>query len=223
MTHAKAHLAAALLTVGLASAAPRAEALDPFMWGVGPRIGTNAIPAAYPLTLPPYLRDPDNGSTIERTSGDLFVGVDAVYYATGHTRVGLLGGIGFGLGSPFFDGHVIFRYNYVSQTGAMDFLLGGGAGFGTSKWSGERSESLRVPYYPLRAEASALVRDNSRGYQGTVFFQYNLPANHFYTNADGVDVDIGTGIYPTLGIEFSVLFGDFTPPRPRRRTESPSK
>ena len=110
------------------------------------------------------------------------------------------------------------KYNYVAQTGAMDFLLGGGAGFGAARWVGsDTTEVLRVPYYPLRAEASALIRDNSRGYQGTVYFQYNLPANHFYTNAAGEEVDVGTGFYPTVGVEIAVYFGDFTPPRPRRR------
>lgn len=223
MTHRTALAAGMALVLGIALAAPSAHALDPYMWGIGPRIGTNAIPAAYPVAFPPFIADEVNGSDISPVRSDLVVGVDATYYVTGRTRVGLLGGVGFGLQEAFFDGHVVFRYNYVSQTGAMDFLFGGGAGFGTSTWRGTRSESLRVPYYPLRVEASALVRDNSRGYQGTIFAQYNLPANHFYTNADGEAVDVGTGFYPTVGIELCVYFGDFTPPRPRRTTPPPSE
>lgn len=203
------------VVLGLLAMTSQAQALDPYMWGVGPKIGTNIIPGAYPVGFPPAVTDEANASTIEKVRTDVVVGVDAVYYVTGHTRMGLSGGAGFG--KAFFDGHVLVKYNYVSQTGAMDFLLGGGAGIGASRWVGQQSELLRVPYYPLRAEASALVRDNSRGYQGTVYFQYNLPANHFYTNAAGESVDVGTGLYPTLGVELAVYFGDFTPPRARRR------
>ncbi|MCO4746994.1 MAG: hypothetical protein KC912_19510 [Proteobacteria bacterium] len=203
-----------LLALGLLAVTSDAQALDPYMWGIGPRIGTNVIPAAYPMKFPPAVISQE-GSTLERVNMDLIVGVDAVYYVTGHTRMAMSGGFGFG--KSYFDGHFLVKYNYVSQTGAMDFLIGGGAGFGSSRWAGQDSESLRVPYYPLRAEASALVRDNSRGYQGTVFFQYNLPANHFYNAPGGDSVEVGSGIYPTLGVELCVYFGDFTPPRPRRR------
>ena len=199
---------------GLCLVSSSAFALDPYMWGIGPRVGTNVLPGSYPVAFPPAITEESNASTIERVRTDVIAGLQATYYVTGRTRMGVVSGVGFG--NAFFDAHVMVTYNYVSQTGAMDFLLGGGAGFGASRWTGDSPELLRVPYYPLRAEASALVRDNSRGYQGTLFFQYNLPANHFYTDPTGAEPDIGTGVYPTAGVELTIFFGDFTPPRPRR-------
>ena len=195
--------------------APEAQALDPYMWGVGPRIGTMAIPGRYPLRFPNEIRD--NGSSeLERVRGDVFFGVDSTYYAGAHSRVGAFAGLG--LGTQFFDAHLQFEYNYVVSSSAIDFLFGGGVGFGTHRFSGPEEEQLVVPYYPLRAESSALVRDNSRAYQLTLFGQLAVPSNHFYRDFNGFDDDtVGGGFYATLGIEVAVFFGDFTPPRPRGR------
>lgn len=203
-------LLAVLLGLGLAA---DAHALDPYMWGVGPRLGTMVIPGRYPLRLPGDLAD---DSTIARVRHDLTVGAEGTYYINSFTRMLLDAGLGFGSG--FFDAHFLVKWNYVTQTGAMDFLAGAGVGFGTATWRGDEPEKLNVPYYPLRAEASALIRDDTRGYQGTIYGQYAIPANHFYTTPGGDEGDVGIGVYLTVGIEIAVLFGDFTPPRPRGRS-----
>jgi hypothetical protein len=104
-------LAALGLAVVTASAlAPEAQALDPYMWGVGPRIGTMAIPGRYPVSFPDEIRN-DDESGLERVRGDLFFGVDSTYYASAHSRVGAFAGLG--LGTQFFDAHLQFEYNYV--------------------------------------------------------------------------------------------------------------
>jgi hypothetical protein len=198
--------------------AAEAQALDPYMWGIGPRVGTNAIPGRYPLRFPKEIRDPASGSTLERVRTDVFFGVDSVYYANGHSRVGAFAGMG--LGAQYLDAHLQLEYDYVITAGALDFLVGGGLGFGTTTFRGESFERLTVPYYPLRVESSLLIRDEGRGYQLTAFGQYNLPSNHFYQDLNGFDVDVRGGTYVTLGVELSVMFGDFSPPRPRRRGAS---
>ncbi|MFT6146632.1 MAG: hypothetical protein ACJAZO_002977 [Myxococcota bacterium] len=172
-----------------------------------------AIPGRYPVSFPDEIRN-DDESGLERVRGDLFFGVDSTYYASAHSRVGAFAGLG--LGTQFFDAHLQFEYNYVLSASSIDFLFGGGVGFGTHRFSGPGEEQLVVPYYPLRAESSALVRDNSRAYQLTVFGQLNVPSNHFYRDFNSVEDDsVGGGVYATLGIELAVFFGDFTPPRPR--------
>ncbi len=201
---------ALVILVGLGAAA-EAQALDPYMWGVGPRVGTLIIPGRYPLQLP---RDLPPSSGIERVRHDIVLGGQGVYYISPYTRMVADAGLGFGAG--YFDAHFLVKYNYVAQAGAMDFLLGGGTGFGTATWRGESPERLTTPYYPLRAEASALMRDSIRGYQGTVFGQWAIPANHFYTDVEGDERDVRPGVYLTIGIEVAVLFGNFTPPRPRQ-------
>ena len=202
-----------LVALALLASTP-ALAAESYMWGIGPRVGTNAIPGAYPVAFPKQVKE---DGTIPKVRADVMFGADAVYYITKRTRLSAMGGMG--LGKGFTDLHSSFRYNYVGQTGALDLLVGGGAGFGTMTFRGEDGSNLRVPYYPLRAEASALLRDEWRGYQASIFGQLNVPSNHFYENSAGEEVDVrGTPFnYATVGIEFAVFFGDFTPPKPKRR------
>lgn len=209
-------LIGALLTLATPAAA------ETYMWGIGPRIGTNVLPGAYPSQLPRAVRDdnasPDGAvqSGIEKTRFDLLIGVDAVYYLNGRGRIGLLGGIDAGRG--MLDAHMIGRYDQILVAEAVDLMVGGGVGVGTTRFNGTDDAKLVVNNFPLRVHASGLIRADFMAYQLTVFGQYNMPSSHRYTRRDGtVDNKPGGGIYPTLGVEFSVLFGDFTPPRPKRK------
>lgn len=204
-----------LLAVGALFAATPAYALDAWMWGVGPKVGTLVLPGAYPARFPTTIKDE---AALERVRTDVIFGVDTVYYANSYTRLGASGA--FDVGSGFFDLSGMLEYNWVKQMEALDFIVGGGVGAGQMRFTGDGSATLRLPYYPLRVETGALIRDNSRGYQLTAFAAYNLPANHFYTNAAGDEIDRkeleGVGFYGTVGIELAVMFGDFTPPKPKR-------
>ena len=206
-------------TVGLA-ASQDAHALDAYMWGVGPRVGTSFLPAKHPVKWPNIVEE---DGAIDKIAFDFIGGVDAVYYINKHGRTGL--SLGGGVGTRYTDLHAMFKYSYLTQTGAMDFLFGGGAGFGSQTMRGTDAARLRVGYFPLRLEGSALVRDNSRGYQATLFGQMNIPSNHFYTNAAGEDVAVrGTPVnYVSAGIELTVFFGDFTPPKRKRSAPAADK
>ncbi len=216
-------LVPALGLTALFASAP-AQAADVYMWGIGPRLGTNFLPGAYPSAFPKMVADDvvdgtenseDPIPVIEKVRGDFLFGFEAQYYVNGGSRIGLLGG--FDLGRRYFDAHLIAKYNVVLQSASVDFLFGGGAGFGTQTWTGEGEGRLRVPYFPLRVEAAGMIRAGWMAFQLTPYFQYNLQSNHFYTNDIGEEVDVGGGFYPTAGIELSVLFGDYEPPRPRKR------
>jgi len=206
------------LLLGL-TLAGNAYALEPYMWGVGPRAGTMFVPGRFPLKFPKAIQD-STTTTLSRVRFDIEGGVEAVYYLSPFTRVGLIGGIGYG--QRYLDGHVLLNYDYVVSSGAMDFMFGAGAGFGTARFLGtDANEVLRMPYYPFRVDTKALIRDKTRGYQGTLYFQYDLPSNYYYADVDGVSQDVKGGLALTLGIELSVLFGDFTPPHPRMPAPPP--
>lgn len=212
---------AALVVASLCSSA---QAADVYMWGVGPRLGTNFLPGAYPSLFPKIVAEDvvdgtedleDPTPVINKVRGDVLFGFEAQYYVDGGSRLAMIGG--FDVGKRYFDAHIIAKYNRVIQSASVDFLFGGGAGFGTQRWKGEGEGSLRVPYFPLRAEVSGMVRADWLAFQLTPYFQYNLQANHFYVDDLGNDVDVGGGFYPTVGLEFATLFGDFEPPKPRKR------
>lgn len=215
----RAFTAAALLSVVAPSTA---AAADVYMWGVGPRLGTNFLPGAYPAAFPSIVADArqaddPEAALIEKVRTDVTFGFDSQYYINGGSRLGLIGG--FGVGKRYFDAHLIGKYDVVIQSAAVDFLLGGGAGFGTQTWRGTAGDaSLRLPYFPVRAEAAGMIRADWMAFQLTVYGQYNIQGKHWYTDETGAAVDVKGGFYPTMGLEFSVLFGDYEPPKPRKRS-----
>lgn len=208
---------AAVLTVVLPSVA---EAADPYMWGVGPRLGTTFLPGAYPAAFPQIVADATQAadpeaSVIEKVRTDLAFGFESQYYVNGGSRIGAIGG--FGVGRQYFDAHIMGKYDVVLQSAAVDFLVGGGAGFGTQRWKGSEQASLRLPYYPIRAEVAGMIRSDWMAYQLTLYGQYNIQGRHFYTDETGADVAVKGGFYPVMGLELSVLFGDYEPPKPRKK------
>ncbi len=198
------------------SLAGDAYALDPYMWGLGPKLGTMVIPGSYPALLPPAVRS-DTASGIARVKNDLSIGFDGVYYIKGRSRARAHGQIAFGLGSPYFDTNFNLGGQVVAIPGAMDILFGGSAGVGTASFGGEGDSKLVMPYYPLRVDASALVKDSTRGYQLTSYFVYNVPGKQKFTDIAGVESTPGWGVNFALGVELVLYFGDLEPPRRKKK------
>ncbi len=191
----------------------QAHALEPYMWGVGPRLGTTFLPGRTPLKLPRELQDPGD-TTLERVRFDAITGAEATYFINSSHRIGILGGAIFG--KRFIDGHIIALYDYVVGANTIDFLFGGGIGFGANQFKGpSNDERLRVLYYPFRARVGLMVRDKITAYQLTVFTQWDVPSSYHYRNLDSVEEQVRGGLAIAAGLELCVMFGDFTPPRPR--------
>jgi hypothetical protein len=197
------------LVLALAASAP-AYAVDTYMWGVGPKIGTMVLPGQFPVFFPDEV-EADGG--LDKVGGDVITGANAYYYANANSRLGVTGGLN--LGKGYFGAEALLGYDYVSSAQALDFILGGGIGAGTMTFRGDGS--LTVPYYPVRANAGALIRDGMRGYEAKIFGQFDIPARHIFENAAGAEAEASGGLYATLGLEVSVLFGDFEPPRKSKK------
>lgn len=198
-----------------------AMAIDTWMWGIGPHVGTNVLPGRYPISLPKLKGgDSDSGPRadggITKAQHDLILGAEGVYYMDRHHRIGFTTGFDVGLamgsGNRFLDSSFILTYDYAIQGRALDVLFGGGVGFGTQSFRATDDQTLQVNTFPLRGEITGLARDNSRGYQLTLFAQMNLAGRSVYTDAAGAQPDVNGGFYLTSGLELSVLFGDFDPP-----------
>jgi hypothetical protein len=202
------------------SFAQPAQAIELHSWGIGPRIGTTIVPAAYPSLFPSIVEEE---GLIDKVRGDFLFGAQGLMQLDEHSRLNLL--LGADAGKKFWDIHAIFTYDYLFPTGPVDFFLGGGVGVGQHMWGSDEDADtkFRVPNFPFRAETGLELRDDTRAYQLQLFFQYNLPSNQFYIKEKGGDpIDLKgserrMGVYPTLGIELAVFFGDFTPSRPNRR------
>lgn len=209
----------ALLAVGLSSPA---HAIETYMWGIGPRIGTHVLPGRYPALLPKERggdaeTGPRGDDGIVQVQHDLTIGAMGVYYLDRHHRIGFDGGAMFGIamgpGRRSSTWDFLLTYDYALVEGkALDLLWGGGLGAGTTGFRGPDDQRLRVNTFPLRTQLSALARDNSRAYQLSIFAQYNLPSSTTYTNANGEQPRVNGGFWITSGVQISVMFGDFSPP-----------
>jgi len=202
--------AALSATVALATPAHAEPTDTPSAWGVGPRLGTVFIPGHLPMSFPDEVEtDTVKGEpAIQGVRGDVIVGVDAVYYAGDAWRLGLTGALDVGKG--YTDSTLIAHYDQaLASYEGMDFLAGGGVGFGSMVWRGEKEAKLSVPHYPVRVHAGAIFHRKRAGIQGTVFAQYNIPANHYYTTSRGKELDdIGSGTYLQFGFDLTAYFGD---------------
>lgn len=203
-----------MMVVAALSVSSPAFALDAWMWGVGPKIGTNFLPGRAPLKFPGAVGDDE---LISKTGFDFVLGADAVYYANANHRLGVSGDFDFG--KNMFDTQFLIKYDYIQPSQAVDFVLGAGVGAGYMQWSGEGDSKLLVPYYPLRPEMGIMVRDGARAYHATAYLEVDVPSRQTYKDATGDTVDTlgGTGFYMSAGLELGVLFGDFTPPKPKQR------
>lgn len=207
----------ALAVMLLSVVATPAYALDTWMWGIGPRVGTEVLPGRYPMQLPRLAdAEGDTGPRADeglRVQHDILLGAEGVYYMDRHHRIGFTGGVGLGLameGRSFSAWELELTYDYAVQGRALDVLFGGGIGAGTMGFKNDEG-TLRVNTFPLRAEVSGLARDHTRGYQLTLFVQYDLPSRSVYQVA-GEPLDVRGGFWMTSGVEIAVLFGDFDPP-----------
>ena len=208
-----------------------ALALDPYMVGIGPKLGTTILPGSYPIKYPNVVeddRDEDNEIGVGKVKGDGSIGVDMVYYVNHRSRVGLEASAGFG-SSHYRAASAMLRYDVrLGPEGAIDFLAGGGIGVGQA-WFGEADGStdyqLITPTYPIKGHVSGLIRDRTRAYQLSLFARLDVPGNSRYIRpvydattdtTTSVETDeVGIGVPLGFGADITVFFGDWEPPRPR--------
>ena len=220
-------LAAALLS-------PVALAEDgPYMWGVGPSVGTVALPFEFPTAFPKITVTDANGDEskerldLEQTKGDVYLGAKGALYINRSSR--LVGRAGFGVGSAGYrSGELTGEYQFmpVSENN-VDAFLGLGAGFGKMHWQTycpDDTEVTCVDTYAhpgdlsfsnflLRGSAGGMYRTRNNGFELSAFLQLVLGgAKEFTPQGDAVSVEASGGFYPYVGVEGTVYFGDFKPP-----------
>ena len=210
-------LTAALVSLGMATPGVALADSEVYLWGVGGRVGTIAIPGRYPSSFPGAVND-DGG--FDKVKGDIILGAEGLYWADKHSRIVV--DLGAGLGSGYSDYHLMVKYHRMEPTSALDYFYGGGIGVGTSSFTDGTQRALRVPNYPLRGEGGLMVRDNPMAYQAMLFVQVDIPGSSEYTDASGAVQEVGWGFYGQIGVELALFYGDFKPPKKKKKTSSSS-
>lgn len=195
-------------------AAPLALA-DPYMWGVGPALSTVVYPVSFPGSLPTAT---PAGFTFEGARLDVAVAARGLLYLDADSRLG--GRVGFGGGGGWGVRWIGADYERIlTSDGRFHFLAGLGTGLGASTFTDETEDQLRATWALARLNLGAIYRNRTQAYELDLFAQYQLPLEHRYLPADGAEETLaGRGSrYGAVGLELSLYFGDFTPPRKKRR------
>lgn len=211
------------MILALLLAATPAHALDLRWWGVGPTVGTMAIPGRYPSAFPAAVRT-DGDPLVDKVRGDIEVGAHGVIYPGTAGRIFGIATLGFGT-STWIQPELVIGYDgIIVQDQEFQLLFGGGAGAGHETFrSAATGDVLKVNYFPLRAQLTALLRDKSRAYELGIWGGYHIPASQQYCVSGGECVEgkgdeaVAGALYATLGAEATLYFGDF------RKKESSGK
>lgn len=205
-----------------------AHALEPWWWGVGPTLGTMAIPTKYPVALPTVAQGDEDAQNdkVEKVRGDAEIGVRGVLYPSKTGR--LYGNFAVGVGTArWVQPELVLGYEAViAKNQEFQLLFGAGLGVGHETYHDSDSEGkLSVNYFPLRADLAALLRDKSRAYEIGLFATYHIAGSQEYCPSPESDAcvqgnETATGIagalYLALGADATLYFGDF-------RTKSKNK
>lgn len=215
------------MILGLLLSLP-AHAIDLQFWGVGPTISTMAIPAEHPVSLPANAEQSDGDPKVDHVKGDVHIGAHGVLYPTGAGRIFGIGTLGWGTNGWNRQELVLGWDHALIREKDFQLLLGAGVGAGTEKFPQKNDGDgyLRVDYFPLRGNLSAVLRDKSRAYELGLYGAYHLASGQeWYSgpDADPIDPDegrdrlIATGAYLELGAQATVYFGDFRTDKQERK------
>ena len=200
-----------LLLVSLLSPA---QALELRWWGVGPTVGTVAIPGKYPIALPTVAQ-----GEVEKVKGDVEIGAQGVLYPSGFGRIFLLGSLGFGTAGYGQQEFTVGWDQAIVKDEEFQLLLGAGIGAGHERFKDKgEANYLDVNYFPIRGQLTALLRDRVRAYQIDIYGFYHIVGGQEYCLSDD-DISCTSGaegggliagaVYGGLGAEATIFFGDF--------------
>lgn len=213
---------------------PDASAIDYKWWGAGPQISTMLFPSAYPVSFPAGAKEDSkigNDPLVDKVGFDLNIAGRAVLYPTSAGRLGAR--LQFGLGANAYANQE-FTLEYeltLKKQGTLQVLAGGGIGVGHERFHSLQDEGyLNVSYYPIRAEISGLLRDNTRAYELGLWGTYHIAGSqNYYKNAEAEPIDgnadgvVAGALYFGLGLEATVFFGDFKTDGKKSNNNSSSK
>jgi hypothetical protein len=219
------------------AAAPTADAASGvYMWGVGPTISTIAYPGRHPVSFPKISNDElaegDFGAdvddrrritSLDEVKGDAAIGARGVVYFTRSIR-GAVRFHAFSAGKNYNSADVTFEVDKIFFQESKASAYGGlGLGFGNMKFEGDtavedlQDPSLSMATYLLRGQAGGMYRWKSTALELGLFANLVVPGVMEFSGQSGDSVEMasfgGNGVYWHGGLEATMYFGDFTPPK----------
>jgi hypothetical protein len=218
----------------------------PYMWGAGPTISTIAWPGSYPNSFPKATDDgdPSPRDHLEAVKGDVALAGRGLLYLNNTRRIGARLNLGFGSGYRATTFTVEYEQSILREDN-INVFVGGGVGVGKLQFPQGEDGTLSTNTYNTRLQISAIYRDkqgkknaaDDRAYEVALFvtplgangpetYEYgnttvqdpdNASTFAFLTSDESDDQKLKGSLYnPTIGIEVSVFFGDFTSPKKKK-------
>ncbi len=228
-----------MLPLLLALTAP-AAALDVTYWGVGASVGTMAIPTNYPVALPANAKDADGDAMVAKTKGDVELSLRGALYPTQSGRINAR--VDFGFAKDWGRQEFTFGYDHqLLREGDFHLLAGGGVGAGSERFGelGDGDGSLRVAYFPLRAQLSGLLRFPPKfAAEVSLYGTFHIVGEQaWYDSPDDTDPQTGSeaanpifggagvagATYAAVGAEATFWFGDWKAREPKPRGKKGGK
>jgi hypothetical protein len=212
-----------LMLLSLLSPAEAGSA--PYMWGVGPTINTIVYPGSHPLSFPSETRDEETNKTLlDKTKGDMGIGAHGVLYMGKTQRVGSHAWYSFGAGG-FRSTNLTLEYDFAgTDQGGVAILGGFGAGVGHQRWQTNDVGEIKMATYMGRAQGTVTYRTRRQAYEIGTYFLLTLPGKQMWNpSGDAEEEQVKGGVYPTLGLEATVYFGDFKAPTSKKKKKKKKK
>ena len=203
-----------LMLAWLGNAEAKQKKPKPFMWGVGPTVGTYLLPFDYPYSFPKDIRNADTpmqgleGDVQLGAKGTLYMNRDYRLWGHGYFHMGKKAGYS-GRGLTIGLDKVLLRDN------GINLYVGAGGGLGRFEFDQSDIGKLDGRQIYLRGNMGALYRNVNQAYDLSIFGIVGNTSNQSFT-PEGSETaeDISGGVYMlplVLGVEATVFFGDFKP------------
>jgi hypothetical protein len=181
-----------------------AMAEEPWMWGVGPRVGVDVAPTD-------RLGASAEVAPFSPVTWDVALGADAAIYPVNWYRIRTVTELQ--LGQRWVEGSFAVTWNYVPRIQQFQIPMGVGAGAAVGRATAPTGERIRRSTLPLVAEIGVLEEHRRWAWQVMAVGSLELPAGAVLLDGDGARTPLTRSVAGTLGVEASILFGDFHPPR----------
>jgi hypothetical protein len=210
-----------------------ASALELRFWGVGPSLGTMAIPTNYPIGFPANAKSDDtekypDGLMVSKVKGDGAISARGVVYPSAAGRVNAR--VDFGFGKGFGRQEFTVGYDVVAfRDEELQLLFGGGLGAGgeTFREINDGPGHLRTSYFPVRANVAGLLRlPPKTAIEVGIYGTFHIVGEQaWFDSPEDTDPELGSeaaksvfggggvagAVYAALGAEATVYFGDWKP------------
>ncbi|MCP4805392.1 MAG: hypothetical protein GY913_09195 [Proteobacteria bacterium] len=188
-----------------------------YMWGVGPQVSTVIYPTRFPGSFPNAMDD-----TWEYTPsrGDVEFALRGAFYLNNESR--LTGRVGLGGSQGWFTRWADVGIDrMLSSNSGFHTLAGLGLGLGRDRFTDDLGQQLEVSNVVLRAQFGGIYRNKTQAYELGIFGAYHAPIEHMVDPGNTQQVIKAAGSrYGMLGVEASVFFGDFTPPKSKKKKKN---